>query len=164
MVSSYHPEIASKECDLIFEMTMLLLIGPSSPSMPIITPASSLFHNRATVQWHVSSVTYDPESYVVEYGLSEANLSLNSSLVTSGMDITLINFITEVELTNLMVNTIYFYHVVSSNSVGTATSIISSFTTTELREFSSPILDTMYTHTGHYEYRLLSPILTLCSV
>ena len=74
----------------------------------------------ATIQWRVTSLTYDPETYVVEYGTDRNNLNLNTAgtIVTSGGDITLENFIRSVQLNNLVFNTDYYYRVVATNSAG----------------------------------------------
>ena len=86
----------------------------------------SLLHSRSTVQWLVSSISYDQEYYVVQYGLSESNLNMSSSPITSGPNITRVNFLLSVELSDLMVGTTYYYRVTASNSAGTNSSTITS--------------------------------------
>ena len=69
--------------------------------------------------WNVSVVTYDPETYVVHYGTTESSLNLVSERVRS----------LQAELTGLVENTVYYFKVEATNSIGTATSMISSFAT-----------------------------------
>jgi phosphodiesterase/alkaline phosphatase D-like protein len=54
--------------------------------------------------------------------------------VASGDDITLTDFELSVELAGLEVTTTYYYRVVVNNTVGVAESMVSSFTTTDLRK------------------------------
>ena len=81
---------------------------------------TTLRHDTATIQWRVTSLSYDPETYVVEYGTDMDNLNLNTAgtMVTSGGDITLENFIRSVQLNDLVFNTDYYYRMVATNSAG----------------------------------------------
>ena len=87
----------------------------------------SLFHNSSTVQWLVSSITYDPECYVVQYGLSESTMNMSSSQSCSGPNITRVNFLLSVELSDLMADTTYYYRIIASNSAGTTSSVTHFF-------------------------------------
>ena len=94
----------------------------------------SLLHNRSTVQWLMSSITYDPENYVVQYGLSESNLNMSSSPITSGPNITRVNFLLSEELSDLMAGTTYYYRVTASNSAGITSSVTHFFKTMSIHE------------------------------
>ena len=96
----------------------------------------SLFHNRSTVQWLMSSISYDQEYYVVQYGLSESNLNMNSSQSYSGKNIFRVNLLLSVELSDLMAGTTYYYRVTASNSAGTTSSVTQYFTTISIHENS----------------------------
>ena len=88
------------------------------------------------VVWIVPSITYDPETYIVQYGPSESNLNLNSSTVSIDSSITKTNSVGRVELTDLIMNTMYFYRVIARNSAGITSSDIASFTTGNVGEYS----------------------------
>ena len=66
----------------------------------------------------MTSLTYDPETYVVEFGTDMSNLDQTSSTVTSGNDITRQNFFLSVLLEGLVPSTQYFYRVMIRNSAG----------------------------------------------
>ena len=92
--------------------------------MNVDTPSEYLLDNRSTVQWLVSSITYDPESYVVQYRPFESTCScsipyMNSSQITSGPNITRDNFFLSVELSDLVPGTTYQYRVIANNSART---------------------------------------------
>ena len=109
-------------------MHLLLCAGPSNPAVPIGLSAN-FSTNVTLVMWLIPLITYDPETHVVQYGLSVSNMNLNSSLVLINSSIRSTNLIGRVELTDLMVNTIYFYRVIARNSAGITSSAIASFTT-----------------------------------
>ena len=90
--------------------------------------------NVTVIMWLIPLITYDPETYVVQYGQSVSNLNVNSSLVFINSSIRSTNLIGGVELADLMVNTMYFYRVIARNSAGTTSSAIASFTTGSLGE------------------------------
>ncbi len=71
------------------------------------------------VMWSVSVVTYDPETYVVRYGTTDTNLDLVSDRITGF----------HAELRGLLDNTVYYFKVEATNSIGTAASTIGSFET-----------------------------------
>lgn len=84
-------------------------------------------------------MTYDPETYRVIYGMNQSDLSLER--VVNG---------TSVELVELMASTAYYYRIVASNSVGSTTSDLSSFTTTPIRTHTC-------THVCESEYMCVCP-------
>ena len=103
--------------------------------MNVDTPSEYLFDNRSRVQWLVSSITYDPESYVVQYRPFESTCScsimyMNSAQITSGPNITRVNFLLSVNLSDLVPGTTYEYRVIANNSAGTTISGTRHFTTT----------------------------------
>ena len=92
--------------------------GPASPNSVVLLNVLNIREDTATIQWRVTSLTYDPETYVVEYGTTASNLDMTSSVVSSGVDIIVINFELCVVLENLAFNTEYSYRVVATNSAG----------------------------------------------
>ena len=117
--------------------------------MNVDTPSEN---NRSTVQWLVSSITYDPESYVVQYRPFESTCScsipyMNSSQITSGPNITRDNFFLSVELSDLVPGTTYEYRVIANNSARTTIGGTRYFTTTRTRipeECMAIMLDIFY--------------------
>ena len=95
--------------------------GAVSPNPPVGLLATSLTHNSATIQWTVTSLSYGPETYVVQYGTDMNNLNQTSSMETSGDDITRTNFDLSVGLTGLCLLTTYYYRVLAMNDGSGAT-------------------------------------------
>lgn len=106
-------------------------LGPSQPFQPGDLTDTDPTHNSVTIRWIVSSLSYDPEIYVVRYGLAEDRLTLNSTIVMG--DITPLNYMNSftgsVQLTNLSSLTTYYYRVVAINSAGTTLSDVGMFNT-----------------------------------
>ena len=70
----------------------------------------------------MTSIAYDPETYIVQYGTASDSLTSTSSTVSSGNAITRTNFMLSVELTGLTRDTLYYYQVVATNTAGSTTS------------------------------------------
>ena len=94
--------------------------------------AVDTIHNSATIRWTVSSLSYDPEMYVVQYGLAENSLTMTSSVVMG--DVTPLNYMDSyqgsVTLTALDRSRTYFYRVMATNSGGSTSSAVGTFNTT----------------------------------
>ena len=94
----------------------------------------------ATITFNITSVTYTPENYSVQYGLLASNLNSNSPTETSrGVDtvhsfIGMTNEVYSIPLADLKIDTTYFYQVVAMNSNGSISTSVSNFTTMEARE------------------------------
>ena len=107
--------------------------GAASPNPPLGLLVTSITHNIATIQWTVTSLSYGPETYVVQYGRDMNNLDKTSSMETSGGDITRTNFNLSVGLTGLQLLTTYYYRVIAMNDAsGVTQSDIGTFNTTGL--------------------------------
>jgi hypothetical protein len=98
--------------------------------------ADDITHNSATIRWTVSSLSYDPEIYVVQYGLAMDSLTMTSSMVTG--DVTPLNYMDDfqgsVTLIGLNRLTTYFYRVMATNNGGggTTLSTVGTFNTSAL--------------------------------
>ena len=96
--------------------------------------AIDISHDSATISWTVPSLSYDPEMYTVEYGLTMDNLNLSSAVVTG--TVTPLNYADSyqgsVKVEGLEMLTTYFYRVVSMNSAGPTLSAVASFNTSAL--------------------------------
>ena len=93
--------------------------------------AVDVTHNSATIRWTVSSLSYDPEIYVVQYGLAMDSLNMASSTVMG--DVTPLNYMDSfqgsVTLTDLTKSTMYYYQVMATNSDGSISSVVGTFNT-----------------------------------
>ena len=108
-------------------------VGAASPNPPVGLLVNGITHNSATIQWTVTSLSYGPETYVVQYGTDMNNLKQTSSMETSGDDITRTNFDLSVGLTGLRLLTTYYYRVLAMNDgSGVTQSGTETFNTTLL--------------------------------
>ena len=96
--------------------------------------ADDITQNSATIRWTVPSLSYDPEIYVVQYGLAMDSLTMTSFMVMS--DVTPLNYMDEfqgsVTLTDLTRLTPYYYRVMATNGDGTTPSAVDTFNTSAL--------------------------------
>ena len=110
------------------------LSGASLPVQPTELTAIGITHNSATIRWTVPSLSYDPEIYVVQYGLAADNLSMTSAVVMGTL--TPMNYMDgqqgTVELTGLNRLTTYYYRVMATNSEGPTLSVVETFNTSAL--------------------------------
>ena len=87
--------------------------------------------NSATIHWTVPSLSYDPEIYIVQYGLAMDSLTMTSSMVMG--DVTPLNYMDDfqgsVTLTGLSQLTTYYYRVMATNGGGTIHSRVDTFNT-----------------------------------
>ena len=91
--------------------------------------ATNVQDSSAIIQWTVSSIAYTPETYVVEYGTSQDSLDMTSDPTHSGEDITVVNQMYLVQLSNLEPVTQYYYQVVATNTALSHLSTPHMFTT-----------------------------------
>lgn len=80
-------------------------------------------------------ITYTPETYYIEYGISPTMLDQRSVNRASGSDLTVMNQMYSVDLTGLSSNTTYYYRAVASNSFASTSSSLGSFVTVSLRKY-----------------------------
>ena len=98
------------------------------PVSVIVTASDS---SSLTVQWEISSISYTPETYHVEYGTEDTELDSQSPGQESGANIRISSQIYSQTLTGLQPLTTYYYRVLSINSAGSSTSIVRTVQTTE---------------------------------
>ena len=85
--------------------------------------------DHSIIRWTVPSIAYTPETYVVMYGTNENNLDQASEEEMGGTDITAVDTLVTVTLSNLQALTIYHYKVVATNSHASTESGVNTFTT-----------------------------------
>lgn len=83
------------------------------------------------MEWIVQSITYTPETYLVEYGTSNGSLVPSGDSLTSGDDIEMVDKTYHIELKDLNPGTKYYYIVVARNSARTSRSQPQSIYTKE---------------------------------
>ena len=108
------------------------IVGPRSPSMPTSVRFTNTSHSTATLEWRIPLITYTPETYYIEYGISSTMLDQRSVSTGSGGDLTVMNQVYSVDLTGLSSNTTYYYRVVASNSFTSTSSSLGTFVTVSL--------------------------------
>ena len=116
----------------IIQIMIVIIIysGPEHPMMPVLDGIGNISDSSALIQWTVSSIAYTPETYVVEYGTSQDSLDMTSDPTHSGEDITVVNQMYSVTLTDLREKTTYYVHIVANNTAGrSTTSSVERFTT-----------------------------------
>ena len=91
--------------------------------------AVDITQNSVIIRWTVLSLSYDPEIYIVQYGLAMDSLTMTSSMVMG--DVTPLNYMDEfqgsVTLTGLSRLTPYYYRVMATNGGGTTFSAVDTF-------------------------------------
>ena len=85
--------------------------------------------DRSIIRWIVLSIAYTPETYIVMYGTDENNLDQASEEEMGGTDITAVDTLVTVTLSNLQAMTVYHYKVVATNSHASTESGVNTFTT-----------------------------------
>ena len=109
---------------------------PNVPSSVMSNPAP----DSANITFTITSVTYTPETYFIQYGLLASNLDLTSTTVTSrGVDtvhsfIGLTNEVYSITLAGLTIDTNYFFRVAAMNTFSNVSTGVFSFTTMEARK------------------------------
>jgi len=91
-------------------------------------------HQSANLQWTITSLSYDRESYRVSYDNVSSNLQLSSESVQGNSDIRLVNQVYSVELTGLLPMTTYYYTLIATNGHGSVQTVLASFNTTRVGE------------------------------
>ena len=76
---------------------------------------TSIGTDTVTVEWTVSTITFPPETYVVQYGTSTHSLELESDPIESENNTSSYNVTYSMQLSSLLSNTLYYYQVISMN-------------------------------------------------
>ena len=71
-------------------------------------------------------IVFTPETYSVKYGTEKDNLESTSSPVQSGTDFSAMNLPFSVTVTGLTPQTVYYYQLVTSNTIGNDASVVQS--------------------------------------
>ena len=86
------------------------------------------------LQFVVTSLVFTPETYRMQYGLQSDNLDMTSPVTANLNDFDITNIQLIVGTAGLVPNTIYYYRIQATNTVGTTSSAVSSMTTLPARE------------------------------
>ena len=103
--------------------------GEALPVVPGRIDAVEERDSSVLIQWTIRSITYTPETYMVQYGTSPGNLNLTSDVIMSGNDITVVDKTYMITLMGLQPVTMYYYRVMVNNSFGSIVSLIGNFIT-----------------------------------
>lgn len=101
---------------MLQHLLSFIVLGQKSPSTPVDIRYTNTTHTTATIEWRISTITYTPENYQVEYGSSPVFLNGRSSVIKSGNNLKATNRLYSVTISGLSSNTTYYYRVLSSNS------------------------------------------------
>ena len=105
--------------------------GPISPVVPISVRATASDNNSLTIQWEITSISYTPETYYVEYGTDSLQLDSQSPGQESGPDILIVDQVYSQDLVGLQPLTTYYYRVVAQSTGGSTVSVVRSVRTME---------------------------------
>ena len=107
--------------------TIHSLSAPAPPATAENLMVTALASTSATVSWTVPMIAFTPETYSVKYGTERGNLESSSNPgVHSGTDFSAVNLPFSVTVTGLTPQTVYYYQLVTSNSIGNRASEIQS--------------------------------------
>lgn len=112
-------------------MFTMLHSGQRIPAQPALVQAVNVTSTSATVQWVIRRLSYTPEQYTINYGISRETLDLRSTILSSTTNISTLNTTYELTLQGLAPNTAYFYLLRSVNTYGEAATPVMTFTTSE---------------------------------
>ena len=105
------------------------LIGPMSPEPPVDLLTDSVTTHSATVSWTVPTIAFTTETYVVHYGTNKETLNTTSDPIAGLSNLTARYHRFLITLSALTPNTIYFYHINATNSIGSDVSQTANFIT-----------------------------------
>ena len=114
---------------IILLCVLTLSTGPSPPHAPSQVSVVSVSHEDAEIEWRVAAISFTPETYHVEYGLSQQYLNLTTIITEGTFDVQATNLIYSSILTELRGYITYYYQVVAENTIGTSRSAVRNFTT-----------------------------------
>ena len=83
------------------------------------------------ISWVVSSIVFDQENYVVQYGTDRMMLLSSSDEIEGNNNTDTINDVFSVNITGLTPFTRYFYTIVATNSIGNSTTPVMTFITNQ---------------------------------
>ena len=106
--------------------TIHSLSAPAPPATAENLMVTALASTSATVSWTVPMIAFTPETYRVKYGTERDNLESSSSPVQSGTNFSAVNLPFSVTVTGLTPQTVYYYQLVTSNSIDNRASEIQS--------------------------------------
>ena len=102
------------------------MVPPIHPIVTEVTPAS----NSVVITWLVVTIAFDQENYTVQYGRDMAVLQ-SSDVIMGNTDFSAINDTFSVTITGVIPFTTYYYVLIATNSIGSTSSNITTFTTSE---------------------------------
>ena len=100
--------------------------------MPLLLDAININRTTVDITWVVQRYTYGTETYVVQYGLSLEALDMETDIVFSGLDTSVTYQQFMVKLQDLEPLTGYFYRVVATNILNSASSDVAMFSTSKM--------------------------------
>ena len=109
---------------VLYTVAMIAPFPPMIRAM-ITTPYS------VNISWVVSSIVFDQENYVVQYGTDRMMLLSSSDEIEGNNNTDTINDVFSVNITGLTPFTRYFYTIVATNSIGNSTTPVMTFITNQ---------------------------------
>ena len=86
--------------------------------------------DSVTIQWIIPYIAYTPEDYIVLYGKEVDELNERSDTISSD-DFTAINTLHTVMIVGLLPSTQYYFLIKSTNTYGSVSTEVMSFTTAD---------------------------------
>ena len=99
--------------------------------MPVNLTVTNVDRKTADILWVVPNYAFGTETYIVQYGLMDDALNMETDLVFSGLDLSVTDQQFWVTIEDLQPFTQYYFRVVATNILTSTSSDIETFKTSK---------------------------------
>lgn len=100
--------------------------------MPTNLTVTNVDRTTADISWVVQSYAFGTETYIVQYGLADDALNMETDLVFSGLDLSVTDQQFSVKLEDLQPFTQYYFRVVATNILTSTGSDVETLQTSKI--------------------------------
>ena len=108
---------------------IIIIAAAQAPAQPTNVTVANVSSSSATIQWTVPLISYTPEQYMVQFGLTQNMLNETSATVDGNRNISVMNVTHTLVLDVLLPETTYYFRVIARNGFGSAQSSLGTFMT-----------------------------------